>query len=219
MSWRLQNRKGQGFPLRGPVVLGRSRSADVCLDDHLASRRHAQLHPEGNGVWIRDLSSRNGTYVNGVRLTSPQRMGHGDRLTIGNTHIVLERTPDPYPQPIYEGSRSDADLRSIPAKIPGREYQGIGQSYNPNTAFLIELVGGFFGLLGLGYIYAGQTSDGVLRLIGWLVYDLVAALVISFLLALIVGIVCIPIQLVIQVAVPLWSANTLKNRLLDELTF
>lgn len=85
---------------------------------------------------------------------------------------------------------------------------------DPNTAFLIEFVGGFFGLLGLGYFYAGRTNDGIIRLIAWLVYDIVAVVAITLLLAVIVGFVCIPIQLVIQVGVPLWSANKLKQEML-----
>jgi hypothetical protein len=86
--------------------------------------------------------------------------------------------------------------------------------HDPNTAFLIELIGGFFGLLGLGYIYAGRTSDGILRLVLWLVYDIIAAIAITALLAVIVGIVCIPIQLIIQIGVPIWSATTLKKQLI-----
>lgn len=80
-----------------------------------------------------------------------------------------------------------------------------------NTAFLIELVGGFFGLLGIGYMYTGRTNDGVIRLILWIIYDLIAGITISLLLAVFVGILCIPIQLAIQIGVPLWSANNLKN--------
>lgn len=90
------------------------------------------------------------------------------------------------------------------------------RKYDPNTAFLIELVGGFFGFLGIGYIYVGRTNDGILRLVLWLLYDLIAAIAISLLLAVIVGIVCLPIQLIIQVGVPLWSATTLKNEMLSE---
>jgi TM2 domain-containing membrane protein YozV len=80
-----------------------------------------------------------------------------------------------------------------------------------NTAFLIELVGGFFGLLGIGYMYVGRTNDGVIRLILWIIYDVIAAITISLLLAVFVGILCIPFQLAIQIGVPLWSANNLKN--------
>jgi len=87
---------------------------------------------------------------------------------------------------------------------------------DPNTAFLIELVGGFFGLLGIGYFYAGRTNDGILRLVLWILYDIIAFVVISLLLAVFVGLLCIPIQLAIQVGVPLWSATTLKNDLLKD---
>jgi hypothetical protein len=90
-----------------------------------------------------------------------------------------------------------------------------GQPKDPNTAFLIELVGGFFGLLGLGYFYVGRSNDGVLRLVLWLIYDLIAGVTIALLTALVIGIICIPIQLVIQVGVPLWSATTLKNQMLS----
>lgn len=82
---------------------------------------------------------------------------------------------------------------------------------DPNIAFLIEFVGGFFGLLGLGYFYVGRTNDGILRLVAWLIYDLIAACGIVLLLSIVIGLVCIPIQLVIQVGVPLWSAYRLKS--------
>lgn len=91
------------------------------------------------------------------------------------------------------------------------------QDKDPNTAFLIELVGGiFFGLLGLGHIYVGRTNDGILRLIIWLLYEIMAVIIISLLLAVVIGIICIPIQLVIQIGIPVWSAITLKNTLLQD---
>lgn len=80
-----------------------------------------------------------------------------------------------------------------------------------NTAFLIELVGGFFGLLGLGYLYTGRTNDGILRLIAWIIYSITAYIIITLLLAVFIGLLCIPVQLVIQIGVPLWSATALKN--------
>ena len=85
---------------------------------------------------------------------------------------------------------------------------------DPNTAFLFEFVGGFFGLLGLGHFYVGQTSDGVVRLILWLVYDIIALTVITILSAVIIGLCFIPVQLAIQICVPLWSATVLKKELL-----
>lgn len=87
--------------------------------------------------------------------------------------------------------------------------------YDPNTLFAVELIAGFFGILGVGYLLAGRTEDGILRLVVWLIYDVIAAITISLLIAVIVGIICIPIQLIIQVGIPLWSATTLKNDLVE----
>lgn len=89
--------------------------------------------------------------------------------------------------------------------------------YDPSTAFLIELVGGFFGFLGIGHMYVGRTEDGVLRLVLWLLYNIIAWVVISALLAIIVGFVCIPVQLAIQVGVPIWSATGLRDELRSEM--
>lgn len=85
---------------------------------------------------------------------------------------------------------------------------------DPDIAFLIELVGGLFGLLGLGYIYVGRTEEGVIRLLVWLLYIVGAWVIISLLMAIIVGCVLAPIQVVIQVVVPLWSAKTLKDSMI-----
>ena len=93
--------------------------------------------------------------------------------------------------------------------------KGVSRKQDPNTAFIIELVGGFFGLLGIGYMYAGKTQDGVLRLVIWLIYNVIAYIAIVLLSSIIIGLVCIPFQLAIQVGVPLWSANTLKKQLQD----
>lgn len=40
-------------------------------------------------------------------------------------------------------------------------------SKDPNTAMIIEILAGYFGFLGIGYLYAGRTAGGLLRLFGW----------------------------------------------------
>ena len=87
------------------------------------------------------------------------------------------------------------------------------KEHDPNTVFIIELVGGFFGLLGLGYFYVGRTNDGLLRLLVWFGYNLVAWIAIVLLMAILVGFVCAVFQILIQIAVPVWSAMTIKNEL------
>ena len=82
---------------------------------------------------------------------------------------------------------------------------------DPNTAFLIEMIGGFFGLLGLGYLWLGLTNDGLIRLIAWMVYNIVAWIAIVLLMVVVVGCFCAPVQILIQIGIPIWSAYTLKN--------
>lgn len=87
--------------------------------------------------------------------------------------------------------------------------------YDENTAFLIELLAGLFGFLGIGYIYVGRTNEGVTRLILFFIYNVIAWFVISLLSAIIIGLCLVPIQIIIQIGVVIWSANTLKKDLLQ----
>jgi TM2 domain-containing membrane protein YozV len=89
----------------------------------------------------------------------------------------------------------------------------LAQQPNANNAFLIEFVAGFFGLLGIGYMYVGRVQDGVIRLVIWIIYNISAYITIVVLSAVLIGLLCIPVQLAIQVGVPLWSASRLKNEL------
>jgi TM2 domain-containing membrane protein YozV len=82
-----------------------------------------------------------------------------------------------------------------------------------NTAFLLELALGLFGFLGIGYLYAGDASHGVLRLVLWWVILGVAWTIIGLLTAILIGLCLIPFMLAAQIAVPIWSAFGLKKRL------
>ncbi|OQY46405.1 MAG: hypothetical protein B6242_08055 [Anaerolineaceae bacterium 4572_78] len=86
-------------------------------------------------------------------------------------------------------------------------------SPDPNTALLVEMVGGFFGLMGLGHIYAGRTTDGLIFLIGWLTYLALSWTVIGLLSLVAVGFCLIPAQLLIHIGVPIWLAVKLRNEL------
>ena len=85
---------------------------------------------------------------------------------------------------------------------------------DPSTALLIEIAGGLFGFLGLGHIYVGRTNEGIVRLIIFLVYNIIAWIAIYLLFYLVfVGCVCVPFQLAIQIGVPIWSGLGLKRDL------
>ena len=79
------------------LTIGRSDGNDIVLaDDGQVSRVHAVLERLAGSWSVRDVSSRNGTFVNGNRVSGEARLGAGDELRIGRTRIVVrgERTPD-----------------------------------------------------------------------------------------------------------------------------
>lgn len=72
-----------------PIVIGRSPACTLVLEDEYASSRHAALSPQADGWWIEDLSSRNGTFIDDERLTSPHQLKVGDVIRIGQTILEL----------------------------------------------------------------------------------------------------------------------------------
>jgi FHA domain len=83
---------GDVFTLNAhPLTVGRSNNNDVSLDgDEYASGRHARFEPRRDGVWLEDIGSTNGTFVNGIRLTRERRLTPGDVVRIGETDLRFE---------------------------------------------------------------------------------------------------------------------------------
>ena len=72
-------------------TVGRSSANDVELQgDDFASARHARFEPRGDGVWVSDLGSTNGTFVNGVKLNAPRKLRSGDVVRVGETDLRYE---------------------------------------------------------------------------------------------------------------------------------
>jgi hypothetical protein len=84
--------EGDEFPIdSAPVTVGRGGQNDLVLtDDDFASSRHARIEVRGDGVWVQDLDSTNGTFVNGTRVAGAQRLGAGDLLRVGATDLRVE---------------------------------------------------------------------------------------------------------------------------------
>ena len=74
------------------LTVGRGDDNDLALDgDEFASSRHARFEPRRDGVWVEDMGSTNGTFVNGIRLESGRRLAPGDLVRIGETDLRFER--------------------------------------------------------------------------------------------------------------------------------
>jgi hypothetical protein len=73
------------------ITIGRGAQNDVPLDeDEFASATHARVEPRRDGVWLEDIGSTNGTFVNGVRLSRARKLTPGDLVRVGETDLRFE---------------------------------------------------------------------------------------------------------------------------------
>jgi hypothetical protein len=74
------------------LLVGRGSRNDVDLaGDEYASSKHARIEPRRDGVWLQDVGSTNGTYLNGIQLSGAKRLTPGDVVRIGETELRYER--------------------------------------------------------------------------------------------------------------------------------
>lgn len=225
---------------RDVTTLGRE-SCDILLPGEEISRRHAQITRQGEQLFINDLNSTNGVYVNGARVTAPRLLQSGDQIRIGTVILTFSGQHQPketrvmddgfaWPSqpaafPSQFSTQKDipaspsGSVPAAPVPLPSQQSMGApqpgvvptppfaaaqfppqqsvstlpsgvvpaqpsaasqfspGAVYPPQNpypyasppkdkflAFVLEFL-----LLGLGWIYAGETSRGLTILILWLV--------------------------------------------------
>jgi len=67
----------------GSVTVGREKTATLHVDDKTLSREHTKFYIENGKLFVRDLESRNGTFLNGQRIQNTQPLKPGDRVKVG----------------------------------------------------------------------------------------------------------------------------------------
>jgi len=75
---------------KNEILIGRSTECDLILQAPSISRKHGILRLFGEHIFLRDLVSRNGTYVNGVRITGEQELRDGDIIRLGELEFSLQ---------------------------------------------------------------------------------------------------------------------------------
>jgi len=83
--------EGHVYPLADELTVGRAPGCGVVLDDTYASQLHARIYKQNGQLYLEDLGSTNGTYVNRQRVTAAVRLRRGDRLQIGTTVMEVAR--------------------------------------------------------------------------------------------------------------------------------
>ena len=81
---------GGEYPLEAGMTLGRSRSNGIPISDQFASHMHARVFPRGHFFYIEDLSSTNGTFVNGRRIDGQTQLKVRDEIRLGETVLRYE---------------------------------------------------------------------------------------------------------------------------------
>jgi adenylate cyclase len=85
---------GDPIPLmKSELLVGRRESCDIVLRFSNVSAHHCELMVEQGYWFVKDLNSRNGTKVNGLRVTAKKRIDPGDRLSVAKHHYELRYSP------------------------------------------------------------------------------------------------------------------------------
>jgi pSer/pThr/pTyr-binding forkhead associated (FHA) protein len=132
---------GLVFALSKPILtIGRSSDCDLVINDASISRQHVQIIRQEMGWYVQDLGSRNGTAINGQRLSAPLRLEDGDTLTVGDISLrylaanpavenaasestapeepITETLPAASEQPAAEEMTTATPTRALPPKTP-----------------------------------------------------------------------------------------------------
>ncbi|MFW2512666.1 FHA domain-containing protein FhaB/FipA [Demequina sp. SO4-13] len=82
--------KGTTIPLgSAPILIGRSPTCTLVIDDDYCSARHCRIFPEGDRWMVEDLGSTNGTFLDNQRVDDPMPFKRGDKLRLGGTTLEL----------------------------------------------------------------------------------------------------------------------------------
>jgi hypothetical protein len=84
-----EDQRGRVFPVADELTVGRAAGCGITIDDTYASQLHARVFRRDGQLFVEDLGSTNGTFLNRAKVSGPAAMGQGDRLQVGNTVLEL----------------------------------------------------------------------------------------------------------------------------------
>jgi diguanylate cyclase (GGDEF)-like protein len=128
-------------------IVGRGQNVDVEILDDGASRRHAQIKMTDEGPIIEDLGSRNGTYVNGERISMPVTLHEGDKIQLSSQTILKftyqDRLDESFQRRMYESALRDGLTKAFNRKYfldrLEREFRFARRHHQPLTLVMLDL--------------------------------------------------------------------------------
>jgi len=171
--WLYGNQESSVHRVGREMSVGRGEHSDLLLlDDHI-SRDHARFKRESEVVWLQDLDSANGTYVNGERLTGGCRLYHGDYVAFDTVQFQLvgkgseltpvrqQDTPDVQPL-IQDVPHNEHDTTEISVVEDADDVTGIAPPLGERGAFLLgagDPVSGMTFRTRMGRTTVGRDED------------------------------------------------------------
>lgn len=173
IHWALHAPGGaESHPLSAAqLTLGRGDSCDMQILEGHVSRLHARLETMGDCVWLKDLESSNGSYVNGERLIGAMRVYHGDELTFDISRYQLigdhpDLTPIRPVSAVAEAFEFDPELSEEPPplapEVPPVEPAAVVADDETEGPYLLGIAGGVAERrypLNLGQHLVGRAPD------------------------------------------------------------
>ena len=104
-----------------PFIIGRAPDCGLPIDEALASRQHAEVVLERGSYLLRDRASRNGTSVNGEKITSPRELKDGDEIEIGSTHLKFIWDKSAAEEDEDSDKTRVASIADLGRKLPGQQ--------------------------------------------------------------------------------------------------
>lgn len=114
------------------IVIGRDPECDFPIIEHVISRKHARISKRWGGIAIRDMESKNGTFVNNRRVVE-EYLHDGDRIALGTIVLIFRN-----PQEINLANIEDIKPKNIPAPISPRDIPGL-ETTSPETSAPLEI--------------------------------------------------------------------------------
>jgi hypothetical protein len=105
----------QRAALENEITIGRTRSAQIVIDDAQLSRVHATVWREGDDVWIQDENSTNGTFVNDERIINERKLNESDEILLGGETRIFVESHQP-PAISRQPAKPDAGKAPLAAK-------------------------------------------------------------------------------------------------------
>lgn len=105
---------GEVYPLeQEETMVGRDLANDIAISDPEVSRRHARFVMKEGIVFVEDLGSTNGTFLNGTRLSSPQPLRPGDSITFGDKIVMVFEEEGLEMEPLVDESEDTPARQSL----------------------------------------------------------------------------------------------------------